>query len=116
MYFCWDGLSSHPNFFIRLYKYMAKFYKYLNHKCKLLKVFELSKDDLPYTVSIAKLFYLENGLGRFRYAYMEDVEITDEDCDILEENDLELVQKYGSYMHWVEDEVYNLVNYDGKYF
>lgn len=89
-----------------------KFYLYKRSKCKLLKVVEHTHPDLGSKL-LAKIFYLDDlGKGWFRWVDIEDITITNEDCDIKGDNDLELVNNYGHYMMWVEDDLYKFVSYN----
>ena len=60
---------------------------------------------------IAEIFYInKNGYGRFRYVPYDDIEIIDEK-NVFTEDKYQLCKMYGQ--HYIEDSIYNFVNYDG---
>lgn len=106
-------ISSYPLIFYDM-KNFKKFYLYRDVKCKVLDIFEHTNPVLGSKL-IAKIFYidiLDNKRGKCRYVEVKDLTITEEDCTFIGDNIVELFRNHGYYEYYVEDELYNFINYD----
>ena len=81
-------------------------------KVKVLSLFERTNNGHPWKkMQIVEIFYFnKEGKPRFRYVPLDDIMFIAEPSSITE-NKYELMKKYGEY--YVEDDIYNFVNYDG---
>ena len=81
-------------------------------KVKVLNLIERTNNSHPWKkMLIAEIFYInKNGYGRFRYVPYDDIEIIDEK-NVFTEDKYQLCKMYGQ--HYIEDSIYNFVNYDG---
>lgn len=81
-------------------------------KVKILSVFERINNKHPWKKrKIAEIFYFnKDQKPRFRFVPFEDIIPIDTPSNITGDK-FELINKYGQ--HYVEDSIYNFVNYDG---
>jgi hypothetical protein len=81
-------------------------------KVKVLSLISRINNSHPWKkMNIAEIFYFnKEGKPRFRYVPLDDIMFITEPSSITE-NKYELMKKYGQY--YVEDAIYNFVNYDG---
>lgn len=81
-------------------------------KVKVLGLFERINNKHPWKrMNVAEIFYInKDGYGRFQYVPYEDIEIINEKNTITEDK-FQLFKIYGQ--HYIEDSIYNFVNYDG---
>lgn len=88
-----------------------KFYLYKDVKCAVLYIFEHTNPELGSKL-IAKIFYIDNERYKCRYVEVKDLIITTEDCTFNGDNIVDLFRNHGSYEYYVEDDLYNFINYD----
>lgn len=81
-------------------------------KVKVLSLIERTNNGHPWKkMKIVEIFYFnKEGSPRFRYVPLDDIMFIAEPSAIIE-NKYELMKKYGQY--YIEDGIYNFVNYDG---
>ena len=81
-------------------------------KVKVLSLIERTNNGHPWKkMQIVEILYFnKEGKPRFRYVPLDDIMFIAEPSSITE-NKYELIKKYGQY--YVEDAIYNFVNYDG---
>lgn len=81
-------------------------------KVKVLEIIDRINNKHPWKrMMIAEIFYFDkNGQAFFRYVPFDDIELINEK-NTISETKYELMKIYG--MNYIEDGIYNFVNYDG---
>ena len=97
-------------------KYLDCNYNYCywnNQKVFLIDIIERTNNKHPWKKKkIAVIFYTdENDNGYFRYVFYKDIKDPVYEQNYFGNTKLELMRTYGT--NYVEDEIYNFVNYDG---
>lgn len=89
------------------------FCKWNNKKVFLLSVIERINNQHPWKKKkIAQIFYIdENNQGYFRYVLYENIKDIVYEKTYLDNTKYGLEKTYGT--NYIEDEIYNFVNYDG---
>lgn len=98
--------------YTKYFEHKDNFCLWNNQKVHLLSIIERTNNKHPWKKKkIAEIFYTnENNKGYFRYVLYEDISDTTYEKTYFENPKYELMRTYG--MYYVEDDIYNFVNYD----